>query len=73
MLRRPRMAFLVVSFFFAALPPQRLLNPQPDIFAQVVVVRAKRATRFVGFGVGGRRGLRAATGRVGSLCEVAGV
>lgn len=27
-LLRPRMAFLVLSFFFAALPPQRLPNPQ---------------------------------------------
>ena len=27
-LRRPKMAFFVLSFFFAALPPQRLPNPQ---------------------------------------------
>jgi hypothetical protein len=36
-LLRPKMAFLVLSFFFAALPPQRLPNPQLAMLSGVEV------------------------------------
>jgi hypothetical protein len=47
-LRRPKMAFFVLSFFFAALPPQRLPKPQLAILKGCCLLStARRATRCV--------------------------
>jgi hypothetical protein len=50
-LRRPKMAFFVLSFFFAALPPQRLPKPQLAILKGCCLLSAaRRATRGVSYG-----------------------